>query len=92
MTTLRKRVRFEARIDPTIKEVIVQAAKIRGLSLTEFVIQAAHSCAVETLEVQRRLQLSKQDQALFIDTLMNPPAPNVALTQAARQSQARLGS
>jgi uncharacterized protein (DUF1778 family) len=91
VTTSTKPQRLEARIDSATKEVIAQAAEVRGLSLTDFVVQAAYSSALDTLEAQRLWQLSKQDQALFVETLMNPAAPNATLIKAAHRSKARLG-
>ncbi|WP_104992629.1 DUF1778 domain-containing protein [Deinococcus sp. NW-56] len=92
MTSAAKLQRLEARIDAEKKETIGAAAAVQGLSLSDFVIQAAYSRALETLEAHRTLRLSTADQQLFMDTLMNPPAPNDALRQAAARSRERFGS
>lgn len=84
--------RLEARIDAEKKAAIGAAAAVQGLSLSDFVIQAAYTRALETLEAHRTLQLSVADQRLFVEVLMNPPAPNDALREAAARSRERFGS
>ncbi|WP_293914558.1 DUF1778 domain-containing protein [Deinococcus sp.] len=91
MTTAPKAQRLEARIDSDTKDLIAQAAEVRGLSLTDFVVQAAYSSALSTLEAQRLWQLSQRDQQLFVETLMMAAVPNEALLEAARLSRARFG-
>ncbi|GAA5534323.1 DUF1778 domain-containing protein [Deinococcus aluminii] len=92
MTRTAKAQRLEARIDAEKKEAIGAAAAVRGLSISDFVIQAAYSSALTTLEAHRTLQLSTADQQVFVETLMNPPAPNEALRKAAASSRERFGS
>ena len=82
--TATKSHRLEARINQDAKETIAQAAALRGLSITDFVVQAALDKAAETIEAQQLLKLSKRDQELFVQVLMNPPQPNDALRTAAK--------
>ena len=91
MTSSAKVERLEARIDPTTKASLNQAAAVQGVSLTDFVVQAAYAKALEILEAQRLWELSQRDQALFVETLMNPGLPNAALLAAAERSRTRLG-
>lgn len=92
MTASPKPQRLEARISPEQKELITRAAQVTGLSLTDFVVQSAYQAAQDTLTRWRECQLAEQDAQLFVETLMNPPAPNADLLKAARRSQERLGS
>lgn len=92
MSGTAKLQRLEARIEAEKKETIGAAAAVQGLSISDFVIQAAYTRALETLEAHRTLQLSEVDQRLFVETLMNPPAPSEALREAAASSRKRFGS
>lgn len=89
MTSSQKLQRLETRISPEQKDVIVRAAEVKGQSLTDFVVQSAYQAAQEALARQRQWELSEEDARLFVDTLMNPPAPNTALREAARRSKER---
>jgi len=42
--------RLEARITPTQKSLFKRAATLRGVTLTDFVVSAAHEAAIKTLE------------------------------------------
>ncbi len=92
MSIALKQQRLEARISAEQKEIIARAAEISGLSLTDFVVQAAYQAAQESITHFQHWQLSKADAQLFTDTLMNPPAPNTELVTAAKRSRERFGS
>jgi uncharacterized protein (DUF1778 family) len=78
-----KNERIEARIPKDMKDLILAAAKTEGLSLSDFVISSALSAARDVLMANTILELSTRDQVLFAETLMTPPAPKDALTEAA---------
>ncbi|MCE5201860.1 MAG: DUF1778 domain-containing protein [Synergistaceae bacterium] len=78
-----KKERIEARIPADMKDLILAAAKMENLSLSDFVISSALSAARGVLRANAILELSTRDQVLFAETLINPPMPKDALTEAA---------
>lgn len=77
--------RLEMRVAPEQKNFFTRAAAIRGLTLTDFAIDTLQEAAVKTLEEYNLLRLAVEDQQLFVDTLMNPPAPAGTLNRAAER-------
>jgi uncharacterized protein (DUF1778 family) len=75
--------RIEARISADEKRLLEDAAQRRGMTLTAFVLSTAHDAAVRTLETAHVVELTRQDQQRFVDTLLNPPAPSKRLRAAA---------
>ncbi len=72
------------RIDTYNKALIEEAADIEGVSVTDFVISAARSKAVTTIQENAEIQaihLYKEDSLRFAEMLLNPPAPNEALRE-----------
>jgi uncharacterized protein (DUF1778 family) len=75
--------RLEARISGDEKQLLEDAARRRGMTLTAFVLSSAHDAAVRTLETAHVVELTRQDQQRFVDMLLNPPAPSERLRAAA---------
>ena len=75
--------RIEARISADEKRLLEDAAQRRGMTLTAFVLSTAHDAAVRTLETAHVVELTRQDQQRFVDTLLNPPAPSERLRATA---------
>ena len=61
-----------------------RAAELQGRSLTDFVFSAAQDAAQRAIEEQTILRLSAEDQQRFAEALIQPPAPNAALSEAKR--------
>lgn len=61
-----------------------RAAQLRGRSLTDFVVSAAHEAAQRAIEEDSLLRLSAEDRQRFAEALINPPKPNAALRRAKR--------
>lgn len=81
-----KSARFEARITEDQKAVFQRAAVLGGhRSLTEFVIQSAQEKADALIREHDVLNLTANDQRLFVEALLKPPAPNQKLKRAARR-------
>ena len=80
-----KTERIEARIPGDVKDLILAAAKLESLSLSDFVISSALSAAKSVLRDNAILELSTKDQVLFAQALITPPAPKAALTEAAER-------
>lgn len=83
MSRTNEKERFEARISREQKELLREAAELRGQTLTDFVMSMAQEGAQRTIEMARLIQLSARDQERFVDALLNPPEPNDALKSAA---------
>jgi uncharacterized protein (DUF1778 family) len=75
--------RLEARITPDALAVVRRAAELQGSSVSDFVVTAAQAAAHRVIEETQIIRLSVEDQARFVDLLLNPPAPAPALLRAA---------
>ncbi len=71
--------RIEARLLPHQKSRIEQAASIRGLSVSDFVVQISDEAAVKTIVEHETWELSQRDQLAFVKALLSPPPPNARL-------------
>ena len=88
-TQAKKTERLEARLTRKQKRAIAQAAAIRGLSTTDFVVTSAQAAATETIKETQVLVLRGDAQAAFVDAILNPPEPVAAAKAAAREYQQR---
>jgi uncharacterized protein (DUF1778 family) len=79
-----KTTRVHARIAPAALEAIKRAAELQGRSVSDFMVVAAQEAAHRAIEEAEIIRLSVEDQRAFAEALLNPPAPNKALTKAAR--------
>ena len=79
-----KTTTVRARLTQEKKSYLEHAASLRGVSLTDFLLDCAYEKAAETIEKHQILQLSQRDTIFFIEMLENPPAPNEALKEAAK--------
>lgn len=68
-----------------------EAARIGGYkTLSEFIIQVTMEAATHIIEKHKALLVSSKDQRVFFDALTNPPKPNKALIQAAKDYKKRI--
>lgn len=74
--------RIQARATKGAKDVLERAAAIRGVSLSDFIISTALEQANKTLQAHGQQELSARDSRAFAEALLNPPAPNEALSKA----------
>ena len=86
-----KQERLEARIPPAQKRILERAASLRGTSLTDFVLTSAQEAATKTIKDFEILSLCDEAREVFINALMNPPAPNEALQAAADRYKKHIG-
>ncbi|WP_133140184.1 DUF1778 domain-containing protein [Legionella genomosp. 1] len=77
--------RLEARISSTKKSVLKDAASLKGVSLTDFVVNSAYEAAQRVIKEYEQLHLTKADRDIFIQALLNPPKPNENLVKAANR-------
>ena len=61
------------------RDLIDQAAQLKGMNRTQFIMSAAVARANEVLTESSTLFLSEEQYERFIEFLDNPPAPNAAL-------------
>jgi len=75
--------RLEARLPGSVYATIRRAAELKGRTVTDFVVSAAHDAAQRAIEEEGIIRLSAEDQQRFAEALLNPPTPNQALQRAA---------
>lgn len=86
-----KEERLEARVTSEQKKLITQAAALRGTSVTEFVVASAREAATETIKDHELLSLHGEAREVFVNAVLNPPAPNQASRKAARRYRQQVG-
>jgi uncharacterized protein (DUF1778 family) len=77
--------RLEARITAEQKDLLREAATLRGVTLTDFVVASAYEAAVRTIRERQVIELGREDQSVFVSALLNPDEPNEKLRAAARR-------
>jgi uncharacterized protein (DUF1778 family) len=90
MATALRGERVEIRMTRMQKREIERAAKLRGTSLTDFILNAVQPAATEAIREFEVLQLRNEDREVFVAALLNPPEPNGALKAAAARHK-RMG-
>ena len=81
--------RTEARLLPEQKERIERAARIKGLSLSDFIVQHADEAAIRTIQQHTSWTLGEKDRDQFVHALLNPPAPSARMKAAAKRYKDR---
>lgn len=84
-----KKERLEARLTPEQKKHIEHAARIKGTSVSDFVVLSADDAAVRTIREQEVLTLNERAREVFANALLNPPAPSARLVAAAKRYKER---
>lgn len=88
-TRLKLRERIDVRLLPEQKVFIEKAAGIRGVSVTDFIIQNAVENATRTIQQHETWTLERPDAELFFQALLAPPVPGVQLKKAAKRYKQR---
>lgn len=83
------RDRIDVRLHPDQKTEIEKAASIKGLTVTDFIIQNAVINARQTIREYESWTLERPDAALFAKALMEPAALGPQLTQVAKRYKER---
>ncbi|MEA5505121.1 DUF1778 domain-containing protein [Halotia wernerae UHCC 0503] len=86
-----KAERLEARISKEQKEIFQRAAEIQGRTLTDFVISSVMNVAKQIIQEHEMMILSRQDQEVFVEALLNPPEPSAKLKAAAQRYKQNMG-
>jgi len=79
-----KEDRLSIRIPRDVKEHLIRAATISGVTLGDFVIANTAKAAVNVIQSHQLLELSARDYDRLMEALSNAPKPNSALLKAAK--------
>ncbi len=82
MAVSTKDERISIRTPPELKRMLVAAAAVSNISMTDFLLNAARKAAESVLAESRHISLNQQEWDRFMDLLDNPPPPNAALRTA----------
>lgn len=82
--------RLEARVTRDQKRIIERAARLRGTSVTDFVVVSAQQAATDTIKDLEMMSLHGEAREAFINALRNPPVPNAAANKAAERYRQRI--
>jgi uncharacterized protein (DUF1778 family) len=77
--TAQRTERAEARLRPDQKARIERAAQLKGLSVSDFMVQHAEEAAIRTIEQYETWTVTERDREAFIAALLNPPEPSPRL-------------
>lgn len=90
MTLALRTQRTEARLLPDQKRRIERAASIKGVSLSDFMVQNADEAAIRTIQQHESWTLSARDRDVFLKVLLNPSQPSARLKSAAKRYKERV--
>lgn len=75
--------RIDVRISKEQKELIKFASELSGFkSLSEFVVYHVGKRAKEIVKEHNTILKSNRDKEIFLNAILNPPAPNAELKEA----------
>ena len=81
--------RIDVRLRPEQKLEIERAAHIKGLTVTDFIIQNAVTNARQTIRENETWMLERPDAEIFAAALMKPAVLGPQLTRAAKRYKER---
>lgn len=87
---LRARQRIDVRLRPDQKAEIERAAHIKGLTLTDFIVQHAVENARKAIREYETWTLERPDAEFFAAALMKPAALGPRLARAAKHYKEHL--
>ena len=77
-------MRLDVRLAASHKQLIEQAARLMGQTVSTFTVSTLIREASEVVDCFGALRLSEKDSDLFLSALDNPGKPNASLRKAAR--------
>lgn len=80
-----ERGRITARAPRPVVDELEEAASLIGVTVNQFVVQAASERARAIIDSATRVELSRRDAAFIANLLDNPPSPTSALMRAAQR-------
>jgi uncharacterized protein (DUF1778 family) len=87
----RRSERLDARVTREEKATIETAARLRGTSVTDFLVASARETALRTIRENELLTLAEQSRQAFVEALLNPPKPNQKALAAAKRFRREIG-
>ncbi len=84
-----KKERLEARLTREQKMHIERAAKIKGTSISDFVVLSAADAALRTILEHEVLTLNERSREVFARALLKPLPPGKRLVAAAKRYKER---
>jgi uncharacterized protein (DUF1778 family) len=75
-------VRLEVHISAELHSTLRRAAKIKGSTMTDFVVSAVEDAARRAIEQATIIRLTVADQEVLVRSLLAPPKPSAALNRA----------
>jgi uncharacterized protein (DUF1778 family) len=91
MATALRTERTEARLLPEQKKRIERAARLKGLSLSDFIVQHADEAAIRTIQLHASWTLEDRSRDAFVQALLNPPDPSARMKAALKRYKQRKG-
>jgi uncharacterized protein (DUF1778 family) len=88
----RKVARIEARLNPEQKRRIEYAARIKGSSVSDFMVLSADDAAARAIQEHEVWFLTGRDREMFVRALLNPPAPSARMRVAAQRYRRQFGA
>jgi uncharacterized protein (DUF1778 family) len=79
-----ERGRITARLPQALVTELEEAAALVGVTVNQFIVQAASEKARAIIETCTRIDVSRRDAAFIANLLDMPPPPNAALLKAVR--------
>lgn len=76
---------MEAHIPVQVYDQMQRAARLRGLTVTGYLIATAGEDARRVVENAEIMRLAREDQVRFAKALIDPPEPNERLARAAKR-------
>src|SRR5271156_6323233 len=83
--------RVEARLNSEQKRRIEYAARLKGTSISDFMISSADHAAVETIQQHEVWTLAGRDREVLVEALLHPAVPSARMKTAARRYRERFG-
>ena len=78
---LKKDARLDLKTTAQNKELLAQAAMLRGVDMTTFIMMPALKAAREVIELNEKLQLDRQEQDALFAALSKPSKPTDGLKE-----------
>jgi uncharacterized protein (DUF1778 family) len=74
--------RLEARVTAELKAMFQRAADLKGLTLTDYVINSLVDSSQKVIRDHEVLTLTGRNREFFLEAMMNPPPPSPKLVSA----------
>ncbi|HNB42567.1 MAG TPA: DUF1778 domain-containing protein [Burkholderiaceae bacterium] len=88
---IEERGRITARAPQPVVDQLEEAAALVGVTVNQFIVQAATEKARTIIDAHTRIELSRRDAAFIAKLLDDPPVPNAALKRAAQRYKKVIG-